>query len=148
MTVKSVHPCVPTTWPGNGSPAASSMANLSQEQYAIVLEMARTWLGSLETVCQTRKQAAHQALSACEEAAKKLRMTSDPAHLLDIIVDLMSFYLESRMTYWQQLATAGLQAQIEMIVSFKHLLMGGSQEQVEKAFSNVQMALPARAKPS
>lgn len=146
MTVKSFHPCVPATWSGNGSPAASSKANLSQ-QYAIVLETACTWLGSLETVCQTRKQLAHQTLGACEEAAKKLRTANDPAHLLDITADLMGFYLESRMTHWQQLATTGLQAQIEIMARFNHLLMGSTKERQEEDFSNFQTALPARAKP-
>lgn len=144
MTVKSFRPSVLTTRTAdNGSPVANYVLDLSQEQYAIVVETACTWFRSIETLCQTRQQAAHEALGACEKAAKKLRTAGEPVNLLDINADLMSFYLESPINYWQQLVTTGLQTQIEMLARFNHLFIGNTKERMEKAFSNFQDALPA-----
>jgi hypothetical protein len=143
MTVKTFRPSVLTTRLDNGPPAANYAANLSQEQYAIVVEMACTWFRSVETLCQTRQQAARQALNACEGAAKKLRIAGAPANLLDIHTDLMKFYLESPANYWQQLATTGLQTQIEMMARFNHLFVGNTKERMEKACSHFQATLPA-----
>lgn len=142
MTVKTLRPSVPTTRPDNGLPVANYVADLSQEQYAIVVEAACTWFSSMETLCQTRQQAAHRALSACEGAAKKLRTAGADANLLDIHAELMSFYLESPVNYWQQLVTTGLQTQIEMMARFNHLFVGNTKERMEKAFSNFQATLP------
>ena len=142
MTVKTFRPSVLTTRPDNGSPVANYVTGLSQEQYAIVVEPACTWFRSMETLCQTRQQAAHQALSACEGAAKKLRTAGADANLLDIHAELMSFYLQSPVNYWQRLATTGLQTQIEMMARFNHLFVGNTKERMEKAFSNFQATLP------
>ena len=142
MTVKTFRPSVQATRPDNGSPVANYVADLSQEQYAIVVEAACTWLRSMETLCQTRQQAAHHALSACEGAAKKLRTAGVDANLLDIHAELMSFYLDSPFNYWQQLATTVLQTQIEMMARFNHLFVGNTKERMEKAFSNFQATLP------
>jgi len=119
------------------------VADLSQEQYAIVLETACTWFRSMETLSQTRQQAAQQALRACEGAAKKLRTAGAPANLLDIHAELMSFCLESPVNYWQQLATTGLQTQIELMARFNHLFVGNTKERMEKSFTNFQATLPA-----
>ena len=119
------------------------VADLSQEQYAIVLETACTWFRSMETLSQTRQQAAQQALRACEGAAKKLRTAGAPANLLDIHAELMSFCLESPVNYWQQLATTGLQTQIELMARFNHLFVDNTKERMEKCFSNFQATSPA-----
>lgn len=142
MNVKKFRPSVLTTRPDNGSPVTNYASDLGQEQYAIVLETACTWFRSMETLCQTGQQATHQALSACEGAAKKLRTAGAHANLLEIHSDLMNFYLESPINVCQQLATTGLQAQIEMMARFNHLFVGNTKERMEKAFSNFQATLP------
>lgn len=143
MTVKTFRPSLLTTRPDSGSPVANYVADLRQEQYAIVVEAACTWFRSMETLCQTRQQAAHQALNACEGAAKKLRTASAPANLVDIHADLMNFCLESPINYWQQLAATGLQTQIEMMARFNHFFVGNTEKRMEKAFDNFQATLPA-----
>ena len=126
MTVKIFRPPVLANQPNNGSPVMNYVADLGQEQYAIFLETACTWFRSMETLSQTRQQAAEQALRACEGAAKKLRTAGAPANLLDIHAELMSFCLESPVNYWQQLATTGLQTQIELMAQFNHLFVGNT----------------------
>ena len=143
MTVKTSGSSVPTTRLDNDSPVVKYAADRSQEQYAIVVETACTWFRSVEALYQTRQQAAHQAFTAYEVAAKKLRTADAPANLLDIHADLVNFYLESPINYWQQLATTGLQTQIEMMSRFNHLFVGNTKERMEKAFSNFQATLPA-----
>ena len=142
MTVKTFRPFVPTTRLDNGLPVPNYVTDLSQEQYAIVLETACTWFRNMEILSQTRQQATHQALSACEKAAKKLRTADAPANLLDIHAELMSFYLESPVNYWQQLAMTGLHPQVEMMARFNHLFVGNTKERMEKAVRNFQAALP------
>ena len=91
MTVKTFRPPVMANRPDNGSPVMNYVADLSQEQHAIVLETACTWFRSMESLSQTQQQAAQQVLRACEGAAKKLRTAGAPANLLDIHAELMSF---------------------------------------------------------
>lgn len=146
MTVKTFRPPVLANRPDNGSPVMNYVADLSQEQYAIVLETACTWFRSMETLSQTQQQAAQQALRACEGASKKLRTTGAPANLLDIHVELMNFCLESPVNHWQQLATTGLQTQIELMARFNHLFVGNTKERMEKSFTNFQATLPAMSK--
>ena len=143
MTVKTFRPPVLANRPDNGSPVINYVADISQEQYAIVLETACTWFRSMETLFQTQQQAAQQALRACEGAAKKLRTAGAPANLLDIHAELMSFCLESPVNYWQQLATTGLQTQIELMARFNHLFVDNTKERMEKCFSNFQATSPA-----
>ena len=143
MTVKTFRPPVLANRPDNGSPVMNYVTDLNQEQYAIVLETACTWFRSMETLSQTRQQAAQQALRACEGAAKKLRTAGAPANLLDIHAELMSFCLESPVNYWQQLATTGLQTQIELMARFNHLFVDNTKERMEKCFSNFQATSPA-----
>ena len=100
----------------------------------------------METLSQTQQQAAQQALRACEGAAKKLRTAGARANLLDIHAELMSFCLESPVNYWQQLATTGLQTQIELMARFNHLFVGNTKERMEKSFTNFQATLPAMSK--
>ena len=126
MTVKTFRPPVLANRPDNCSPVMNYVADLSQEQYATVLETACTWFHSMETLSQTQQQAAQQALRACEGAAKKLRTAGAPANLLDIHVELMNFCLESPVNYWQQLAMTGLQTQIELMAQFNHLFVGNT----------------------
>jgi len=145
MTLQTFRPSVLTTRPDNGSPVANYMSELSQEQYAIVVETACSWLRSMETLCQTRQQAAHQALNACEGVAKKLHTAGAHANLMEIHTDLMNFYMESPINYCQQLATIALQTQIEMMARFNHFFVGNSKERMEKALSNFQATLPANS---
>jgi hypothetical protein len=143
MTVKTFPPSVPAIRPDNGPPFAKYVSDLSHEQYAIIVETACTWFRTMETLCQARQQAAHDALRACEGAARKLHTADAPANLLHIHADLVRFYLESPVQYGQQLSTTGLQTQIEMMARFNRLFVGNTKEHLEKAFSNFQKTLPA-----
>jgi len=142
MTVTSFRPSMPVPQPEKTLPPTPWMADLGQEQYAIGMEAACTWFRTLETLCQTRQQAAHQALGAYEEAAKKLRASGNPATLLQTHADLLGFYLESPLQYWEQITATGMQTQIEMLARFNHLFVGNTKKQVEKAFVALQAAWP------
>ena len=84
------------------------------------MEAACTWFRSRETLHQARQQAAHQAMMIHEAVAQKLCAANGTVDLLSMHSDLMSFYSENPIQYWQQVATTSLQTQIEMMAQVNH----------------------------
>lgn len=106
------------------------------------MEAACTWFRSRETLHQARQEASHQALMAHEAAAQKLCAANDPVDLTGIHSDLMGFYWENPIQYWQQVATTSLQTQMEMMAQMNQMLIGKTQNRMERALSNFQATLP------
>lgn len=73
---------------------------------------------------QLQLHAAHQALLIHETALQKLQGAKQPVDVLTIHSDLVSFYLESSSQYWQQVATTGMQTQIELIALLNQTFAG------------------------
>lgn len=134
MTMKSVSPVVSAIKPEDGSPVAGFVSKFGQEQYALGLETDCVWIHNMKTIFESQQQAVHQALSAYELTAKKWFSTSNPANFQDLHMDLMSCCLENLIRSCEQIATTGLQAHIEVMARFNHLLTGSSKEPARKDF--------------
>lgn len=142
MSQKSSRPFSSQTQPEGTSPVLNFWSDLVREQYATAMGAACTWFRSRETLHQARQQATHQALMIHEAAAQKLCAANGPVDLPGIHSDLMSFYWENPIQYWQQVATTSMQTQIEMMAQMNHMFIGKTKDRMERALSNVPAALP------
>lgn len=123
----------------------SFLADLSRQQLGFATESASAIFRSSEAIRKVQQQAAHQASEHYAAAAQKLRGASQPADLLAMQSELLRFDLQASSQYWQQLMTAALQAQTEMMTTASHILDGGSGSGVKTALEAMQAAIPPMA---
>jgi hypothetical protein len=142
MTVKASRPAPVQAQPDSHRAFWNFFSAPGQEPYALIMKTAGTWFRSGEVL----QQAAHQALTAYQAAAQKPRAANTPAVLLGIQPELLSLYMEGPLQYWQQMATAGVQAQIEIMACINHLLTGQSAASLEMVPDNSKPALRASEK--
>jgi hypothetical protein len=116
---------------GNGEDAASPMSlvtDLPRRQLAMLSESASTLYRSSETLRQIQQQAAQRASLQHQQAAEKLRDSRDFGDVMAIQAELLRFNLQESANYWQQLATAVLKLQSEMISSAGQVLADPASE--------------------
>jgi hypothetical protein len=94
---------------------------------------------------KVQQQAAHQASEHYATAAQKLRVACQPADLLAVQSELLRFDLQEASQYWQQLVTAALQAQTEMMTTASHMLDSEAGGGVKSAIEAMQAAIPPMA---
>ncbi|MDI1272866.1 phasin family protein [Polaromonas sp.] len=98
------------------------LADLGRQQLAVATDAACAMFRGSEAMRVIQQQAAHEASLRHQAAAQKLHGGCTPADLLAIQSDLLRFDLQGASQYWQQITTAALQSQIEMMASASHLL--------------------------
>lgn len=113
---------------GNGPAPLNFLTNLGRQQLAAATDAASAMFRGSEAMRAIQQQAAHEASLRHQAAAQKLHRGCAPADLLAIQSDLLRFDLQGATQYWQQITTAALQSQIEMMASASQLLAVGQIE--------------------
>lgn len=117
MNAKTPRPSQSHEVSGNSPAQWGFLADSGRQQLAMVTEGACAIFRSSEVMRKVQQETAHQALEHYAAAAKKLHGSCQPADLLAIQSELLRFDLQEASQYWQQLMTAMLQAQTEMLAT-------------------------------
>jgi len=117
------------------------LADLGRQQLALATDSACAMFRGSEAMRKAQQQAAHHASARHEAAAKKLHGPCEPADLLAIQSDLLSFDLQEATQYWQQMAAAALKVQLEMMGCASHMFSAGPGNSFKPAFEAWQTAL-------
>jgi hypothetical protein len=125
MTAKTQRAASTRTTETTASPF-NLLADLPRRQLALATQSATALFRGSETVRKIQQQAAHRATLQHQEAIERLKGECDFNDLLAIQADLLRFNMQEAAQYWQQLATAGLQVQADMV-------SGASQVALESA---------------
>lgn len=137
MRAKTSLPAPPRKSRDTGAIPAGFLADLGRQQLAVATDAACALLRGSEAMRAIQHQAAHEASLRHQAAAQKLHGSCEPADLLAIQSDLLSFDLQGATQYWQQITAAALQSQVEMMASATHLLdseQGGALKSAVKSF--------------
>lgn len=126
---------------GNGAIPGNFLADLGRQQLAATTDAACAMFRGSEAMRAIQQQVAHEASLRHQAAAQKLHGSCAPADLLAIQSDLLRFDLQGATQYWQQLATAALQSQIEMMASASHLLTDEQNGGWKSALENFQAVM-------
>ncbi len=121
MNTALVSPASASQASDNTQASLGPIADFSREQLAVFTEIASTLFRSSETMRKIQQQAAHQASLRHEAVTKKLRANCTPADLLGIQSELLRFDTAGASQYWQQLAAAAQQAQVEIMTCTSHM---------------------------
>jgi hypothetical protein len=125
----------------SGTDASSSMnlvTDLPRRQLAMMSQSASALYRGSETVRQIQQQAAQRASQHHQEAAEKLRESRDFGEVMAIQTELLRVNLQESAQYWQQLATAVLKVQSEMISGAGQVLDPGAEptlDALQRAFA-------------
>lgn len=91
------------------------LADLPRRQMALATQSASALFRGSEALRKIQQQAAHRASVHHEEAVERLREPCDFNDLLSIQADLLRFNLQEMTQYWQQVASAALKVQVDMV---------------------------------
>jgi hypothetical protein len=133
---------------GNELAPWNFLSELGRQQLALATESASALYRSNESLRKIQQEAAHEASVRHAEAAHKLFSPCEPAELLSLQSELLRTDMQCVSQYWQQLATATMQAQREMMSNMSHLLDSeASGSGIKSALEAFQAAIPAMAMP-
>jgi len=102
--------------------AASLLADLPRRQMALVSQAASALYRGSEAVRQVQQDVAKRATDRHQEAAEKLREARDFSEVMAIQTELLRYDLQESAQYWQQVTTALLKVQAEMITGAGEML--------------------------
>lgn len=109
----------PAAATGNAGCAAASpmkmMADLPRRQLEMLSQSASAWYRGSEAVRQIQQESARRASRQHQQAVQRLRGSRDIGEVMSVQADLLRFNLQESAHYWQQMASALLQVQTEMI---------------------------------
>jgi hypothetical protein len=91
------------------------LADLPRQQMALMTQSASALLRASESVRKVQQQTAHRASAQNEEIAARLRAPCDFNELLTIQSELLRFNIQEATQYWQQIVTAALKAQADLV---------------------------------
>jgi hypothetical protein len=122
------------------------LLDLGRQQLAVTTENTCAIFRGSEAIRKIQQDAAHQTSVHHAEAAQKLRSSScQPAELLAIQSELLRSDMQGAGQYWQQLASATLQTQIDMMTSVSRLFDDEAGGGVKSALGVFQAAIPPMA---
>ena len=104
----------------------SFWADLSRKHLAMVNESASALCRGREAIHTIQQEAAHRASAHHAEIAEKLQGSCEPADLQAIKSQWLNVDFPGISQYWQQIAAAALQTQIEMMASTNHIFGNGA----------------------
>ena len=112
-------------------------ADLPRRQLEMMSRTAAALYRGSEAMRKIQQQAAHRASAQHDQAAERLRTSSEFGDLLAVQAELLRFGLQESAQYWQQLATTAMKVQAEMAGSAGQALDTGepSLESLQKAFA-------------
>jgi hypothetical protein len=91
------------------------LADLPRQQMALMTQSASALLRASESVRKVQQQAAHRASAQHQEIAERLRAPCDFNELMSIQGELLRFNIQEATQYWQQIVTATLKAQADLV---------------------------------
>jgi hypothetical protein len=103
------------------------LADLPRQQMALMTQSASAWLRASENVRKVQQQAAHRASAQHQEVAERLREPCDFNELMAIQAELLRFNMQEAAQYWQQITTAALKAQADLVGSAGQALDPGGE---------------------
>ncbi|NPC54099.1 phasin family protein [Caenimonas soli] len=107
------------------------LTDLPRKQLELVTRSATAVYRGSETLRKIQLQAAHRASVHHEEAAEKLRGPCDLGEIMAIQADLLRFNVQEAVHYWQQLASAALKTQVDLVGSAGRALDTGAEPSLE-----------------
>jgi hypothetical protein len=132
--------------PDTGLNAWNMLADLARQQLAVTTENTGAIFRGSEAMRKIQLNAAHEASVHHAQAAQKLRASScQPADLLAIQSELMRVDMQGAGQYWQQLASAALQTQMEMMTSVSRMFDDEAGGGVKSALGVFQAVIPPMA---
>jgi hypothetical protein len=114
------------------------MADLQRRQFAMLSRSASALYRASEAVRQLQLNSAQRASQQNQEAAERLRDSRDLSEMMAIQNELLRFNLQESANYWQQLTTAVLRIQSEMISGAGEVLDPGAEptlDALQRAFA-------------
>ncbi|MFI5444721.1 phasin family protein [Polaromonas sp. UC242_47] len=117
------------------------LADFGHQQLVLATESACAVFRGSEAMRKIQQQAAHDAALHHEAIAQKLRSQSEPSDLLAIQADLMRFNLQGATQYWQQLAAAMIQTQVDMAACASQVLQTAPENGLKPALEAWQSVL-------
>ena len=113
------------------------LSDLPRQQMALMTQSASALLRASESVRKVQQQAAHRASAQHQEVAERLREPCDFNELMAIQTELLRFNLQEAAQYWQQITTAAMKAQADLVGSAGQVLDAGGEptlDSLQKAF--------------
>jgi hypothetical protein len=124
----------------------SMLADLARQQLAVTTESTSAICRGSEAMRRIQQDAAHQASVHHAQASQKMRASScQPADLLAIQAELLRVDMQDAGQYWQQLASAALQTQIDMMTSVSRMFDDEAGGGVKSALGVFRAAIPPMA---
>lgn len=114
------------------------LTDLPQRQLAMLSQSASVLYRGSQAIREIQQQAAQRASRHHQEAAEKLRDSRDFSEVMAIQTELLRFNLQESAQYWQQLTTAVLKLQSEMISGAGQVLDPGAEpslDALQRAFA-------------
>jgi len=102
-------------------PGFDFLADFQREQLAMMMEASSAMLRGFEAMRTIQQQTARQSSVRHQAAARQLRETSAPVDLMTIPFGLLQDDLQSAARYWEEIASAALEAQSEVMGCATHL---------------------------
>jgi len=129
---------------GSETTASASLAplglltDLPRQQLALMAQSASALMRASESVRKVQQQAAQRATVQHQEVAERLRQPCDFNELMAIQSELLRFNFQEAAQYWQQIATAAMKAQADLVGTAGQVLEAGGGEptldSLQKAF--------------
>jgi hypothetical protein len=127
MTAKTQRAASTRTTESTTSPF-NLLADLPRRQLALATQSATALFRGSEALRKIQQQAAHRATLQHQEAIERLKGECGFNDLLAIQADLLRFNMQEAAQYWQQLATAGLQVQADMVSGASQVALDSAAE--------------------
>jgi hypothetical protein len=146
MTDQTTRTTPATAASGTDQNAWNMLADLARQQLAVTTENTGAIFRGSEAMRKIQLNAAHEASVHHAEAAQKMRAAAcQPADLLAIQSELLRSDMQGAGQYWQQLASAALQTQIDMMTSVGRIFDDEAGAGVKSALGVFQAAIPPMA---
>lgn len=107
------------------------LTDLPRKQLELLTRSTTALLRGSEAMRKVQQQAAHRSLLHHEEATEKLHGPCDLGEVWAVQLDLLRFNMQEAAQYWQQVASAALKVQVEMVGSAGEALDTGSEPSLE-----------------
>ena len=128
---------------GNDWAPWNLLTDIARQQFALASEITSTLYRGRENLRRIQQETAHEASVRHGDAAAKLFGQSEPSDLLLIQSELLGGDLQSAGQYWQQLATAAMQTQGEVMASMTRMFDSEKDAGVKAVLEVFHAAVPA-----
>lgn len=106
----------------------AAWADLPRRQLALMTHSATALFRGSQELRRLQQEAAERATQHHEEAAERLREPCEFSDLVALQADLVRFNLQEATTYWNQLASAAMKLQADMVSSAGEAVIEGASE--------------------